>query len=95
MLLEHRDHVDRRIRDDDGRPIGIAAIATHRLLDLVGRERDDGAELLERGAQRIGAWREERYRVAREVLGDDVPGAIVDLAGSGIARSRFSCDCSL
>ena len=78
VLLEHRHHVEGRVGEDHGGPVGRAAETPDRLVDLLRRERDRPRQAPERGAQRIDARCQERDRIPRQVLGDDLPPAVVD-----------------
>ena len=59
MLLQHRHDIERRIGEHHGRPVGRASVAAHRRFDLIGVERDESAQALQRRAQRIGRGAEQ------------------------------------
>ena len=53
MLLEHRDHVERRILHDDRRARLVAPVAPDRVLELLFRELNRAAQPRERRRERV------------------------------------------
>jgi hypothetical protein len=67
-------------------PAGRPVEALDDRLDVAGPELDDLRERPQRRAQRVGVRRHQRYRVARQVLGDHLAAAVVDHAAVGRER---------
>src|SRR4029079_10071540 len=78
VLFEHRHDVERRILDDHGGTRRIAVEAPDRVLILPGRQIDGGLEPIERRSQGVFALREQRDRIADDVLSDRLVVAVED-----------------
>jgi hypothetical protein len=83
VLLEHRDLLELRVRQDHRGPVRRAVEALDDRLDVARLDVDDLAEVPERRPERVGVRRHERHRVAGQVLGDHPPASVVDDAAVG------------
>ena len=78
VLFEDRDDVDRGVRKNHRRPVGLAAEPLERARDVAGRELNHRAEPRELGLERVFGRAQQGHRVRRKIFRDHVVLAIVD-----------------
>ncbi len=80
FLLEHRDLLERRVREDERRPRRRHPESPDDDVDRAIRQRQDRRQPPQRGAQRIGPLAQHRDGVSGNVLGDHLAVAVEDHA---------------